>query len=89
MKEKMELESKRAKILMADMNDCAKLGAELKAFKEGKDGERLKALDPWWGKRGKGAKDKLIEAHKKEWDEQSNAMVQGGGRCMAEFKASF
>jgi hypothetical protein len=89
MKEKMELETKRADILMSDKNDCKKMGKELAEFKAGKDGKRLAELDPWWGGLGKSAKNKLIDAHKAEWDKQSAAMVLGGGSCMEEFKANF
>ncbi len=89
MKEKMALETKRADLLLADKSDCKKLGKDLAEFKSGKDGQRLKELDPWWGGLGKRAKDKLIDAHKAEWDKQTAAIAMGGMSCIEEFKANF
>jgi hypothetical protein len=89
MQEKMALETKRAEFMLADKNDCAKLGKDLAEFKAGKDGKRLAELDPWWGGLGKGAKDKLIGEHKAEWDKQTAGIGIGGMACPEEFKKNF
>lgn len=88
MDEKMKLEGERADVLMADKADCAKLAKDLKAWKSA-NGDKLKAADEKFFALSKGKRDKLIESHRKQWDQQTNAMVQGGGNCIDEFKANF
>lgn len=73
MKEKMALESARAKIML-EGTDCAALETSLVEFKT-TNADKLKSLDTWWVGLGDGAKDKLIEANRAEWDSQSAAMI--------------
>src|SRR4051812_42164648 len=80
MKEKLDLETQRAKIWTANLKSCPTLVSESTAFRD-KHAERAKAIDVWWGGLGKGPKDKLIEANRAEWDAQSNALVQLAGAC--------
>lgn len=77
MKEKMALESARAKIML-DGTDCAALETSLVEFKT-TNADKLESLDTWWVGLGDGAKDKLIEANRAEWDSQSAAMIKAAG----------
>ena len=85
MAEKMDLEVKQAKIWSDHKNDCKKMHGEFVAFRK-EHGGRLKAIDDWWGKLGDGAKDKLIEKHRKEWDSINLPMVEIVVKCPDEWK---
>lgn len=86
MAEKMKLETVRAEIMLAT-TDCEALEVELKAFKSANTDE-LASLDTWWVALGDGAKDKLIEANRAEWDKQSGAMIKASA-CADALKAGF
>ncbi|PRP97523.1 hypothetical protein ENSA5_33200 [Enhygromyxa salina] len=84
MKDKMELETTRAELIL-NAPDCESLEVSLTEFKA-TNADKLASLETWWVALGDGAKDKLIEANKAEWDKQSVALIKASS-CPEALKA--